>query len=79
VSAQIRARANTCIRHYRINPPFCKGGKGDYEEVQDSSCRGFGGVPQISYSPKSGGHRGLKRSSGCLLQIAERMVEWRSY
>ena len=29
------------------------------EEVQDTSCRGTGGVPQFLNSPKIGGHRGL--------------------
>ncbi len=34
-----------------------------YKEVQDSSCRGSGGVPQFSKSPKIGGYRGLKSAS----------------
>ena len=29
------------------------------KEVQDTSCRGSGGVPQIKKSPKNGGYRGL--------------------
>ena len=29
------------------------------KEVQDTSCRGSGGVPQIIKSPKIGGYRGL--------------------
>jgi hypothetical protein len=28
-------------------------------EVQDTSCRGSVGVPQIKNSPKTGGYRGL--------------------
>ena len=28
-------------------------------EVQDTSCRGSGGVPQLQKSPKIGGYRGL--------------------
>jgi hypothetical protein len=29
------------------------------EEMQDTSCRGSGGVPQLKKSPKTGGYRGL--------------------
>jgi len=29
------------------------------KEVQDTSCRGSGGVPQLQKSPKTGGYRGL--------------------
>jgi hypothetical protein len=29
------------------------------KEVQDTSCRGSGGVPQLQKSPKIGGYRGL--------------------
>ena len=29
------------------------------KEVQDTSCRGSGGVPQLQKSPKIGGCRGL--------------------
>ena len=29
------------------------------KEVQDTSCRGSGGVPQLLKSPKIGGYRGL--------------------
>jgi hypothetical protein len=29
------------------------------KEVQDTSCRGSGGVPQFKKSPKIGGYRGL--------------------
>jgi len=32
---------------------------GGCEEVQDTSCQGFGGVPQINESPTLGGLRGL--------------------
>ena len=32
------------------------------KEVQDTSCRGSGGVPQIYKSPKIGGYRGLIES-----------------
>jgi len=31
-------------------------------EVQDTSCRGLGGVPQLKKSPKIGGYRGLIES-----------------
>jgi hypothetical protein len=30
--------------------------------VQDMSCWGSGGVPQLQKSPKSGGHRGLNKT-----------------
>jgi len=29
------------------------------KEVQETSCQGFGGVPQTPKSPKTGGQRGL--------------------
>ena len=29
------------------------------KEVQDTSCRGSGGIPQLWKSPKIGGYRGL--------------------
>ena len=29
------------------------------KEVQDTSCRGSGSVPQLKQSPKIGGYRGL--------------------
>ena len=29
------------------------------KELQDSTCRGSGGVPQLKKSPKTGGFRGL--------------------
>jgi hypothetical protein len=29
------------------------------KEVQDTSCRGSGGVPQLKKPPKIGGYRGL--------------------
>ena len=29
------------------------------KEVQDTSCRESGGVPQLQQSPKTGGYRGL--------------------
>jgi len=29
------------------------------KEVQDTSCRGSGGAPQLKNSPKAGGYRGL--------------------
>ena len=32
------------------------------KEVQDTSCRGSGGVPQLQKSPKIGGFRGLIKS-----------------
>ncbi len=32
------------------------------KEVQDTSCRGSGGVPQLYKSPKIGGYRGLIES-----------------
>ena len=32
------------------------------KEVQDTSCRGSGGVPQLKISPKHGGYRGLIES-----------------
>jgi hypothetical protein len=32
------------------------------KEVQDTSCRGSGGVPQLIISPKIGGYRGLIES-----------------
>jgi hypothetical protein len=32
------------------------------KEVQDTSCRGSGGVPQLKKSPKIGGYRGLIES-----------------
>ena len=44
----------------------CKGQKSvlrcletDEKEVQDTSCRESGGVPQLKKSPKTGGYRGL--------------------
>jgi hypothetical protein len=30
------------------------------KEVQETSCQGFGGVPQILNSPKTGGQRGFE-------------------
>jgi hypothetical protein len=32
------------------------------KEMQDTSCRGSGGVPQLQRSPKIGGYRGLIES-----------------
>jgi len=32
------------------------------KEVQDTFCRGSGGVPQLQKSPKTGGYRGLIES-----------------
>ena len=32
------------------------------KEVQDTSCRGYGGVPQLIKSPKIGGYRGVIES-----------------
>ena len=43
----------------RALPVGIYGARRVVKEVQDTSCQGFGGVPQINKSPKSGGLRGL--------------------
>jgi hypothetical protein len=48
-----------------ISLPALKKGK-VYKEVQDSSCRWSGGVPQFSKSPKTGGYRGLTKTGSAL-------------
>jgi len=40
--------------------------KGFEKEVQDTSCRGIGGAPQIQKSPKIGGYRGLNTTISAL-------------
>jgi hypothetical protein len=37
------------------------------KEVQDTSCRGSGGVPQLLNSPKPGGYRGLIKDISAFL------------
>jgi hypothetical protein len=39
------------------------------KEVQDTSCRGSGGVPQLQKkSPKTGGYRGLIKTISVVLK-----------
>ena len=42
-----------------VNRTFLNCNETAEKEVQDTSCRGSGGVPQLKMSPKIGGHRGL--------------------
>jgi hypothetical protein len=49
------------------------------KEVQDTSCRGSGGVPQLEISPKIGGYRGLIESISAVsfrvqITIKERLI-----
>jgi hypothetical protein len=39
--------------------------------VQDTSCRGLGGVPQLKKFPKIGGYRGLIESISAVSNTAE--------
>ena len=41
------------------------------KEVQDTSCRGSGGVPQINNFPKTGGYRGLIKTISTLSYITK--------
>jgi len=42
------------------------------KELQDTSCRGSGGVPQLLKSPKIGGYRGLIES---ISAVSSRLME----